>query len=396
MWPEIRSFVRLNRRLIAGTGVAMTTAVLCMAAGYIAATVSQGIWVRLIIGSTALAFGVGLAFWTWTVRSVPRYPNVRMEFDQHETERAVQSEWGKALDWLRLAIEESEQCSDIVIQNARERLLKENQEISWCELVLTAMHAKVCDLSRSVADLCQRGHAEAAFMLWRSIFEIQVNMDFIAQEGTDDRATRFRDWSRMSYLKLHDPDGVEIKILNNKYEGWEVRRDVGWTRQNNTMGIPARAKELGYADKPKGNLTPLLQIYEESSAYVHNDATAILNDLSKNHPFVKGPSEAGLDMPLCLTSLSIAMVNDILVRNQPDVSEDLIRHAGVVWARQSQVPLEVAMVPERLLSRFEGFYVSTEIDLGDGPVIAFPARRDSKPEDAIREFQRRHGQRQEH
>ena len=84
-------------------------------------------------------------------------------------------------------------------------------------------------------------------------------------------------------------------------------------------------------------------------------------------------------MPLCLTSLSMAMVNDTLLRNLPDVSEDLKRHAGVVWARQSQVPLEVAMVPARLLSRFGGFYVSTEIDLGDGPVMVVPARRGSKP-----------------
>ena len=395
-WIEFRSWLRLNAKLFIGTAISMAIVVACLVAGYTLHGVAWFPLERLILLSVIVAIGTGTAFWTWTMRSVPRYPNIRMEYRQHEIERAVQSEWGKALDWLRLTVEKSEECSDILIRNTRYRLRTEKQEPSVRELVLTGMHAKVCDLSRSVADLCQRGHAEAAIMLWRSIFEIQVNMAFIEKQGTEDRAIRFQDWSRMSYLKLHAPDGEELKALANKYNGWDITRDIGWTRQKNPMGVPARAREVGYGDTRQENLTPILHIYEETNAYGHNDATAIFNDLGKNHPFAKGPSATGLDMPLCLTSLSMATINDMLVRNHSDGDKDLGWHSQVVWARQSQVPLEVAMVPERLLSRFKGFYVSTEIDLGDGiTTIAVPARRGSKPEDVIREFQRRHRQQPE-
>ena len=82
------------------------------------------------------------------------------------------------------------------------------------------------------------------------------------------------------------------------------------------MGIPARAAVVGYPTKLPGSQTPVLDIYEESNAYVHNDATAIFHDLGTNKPFEKGPSASGLDMPLCLTARSVSVVCEALAYAQ--------------------------------------------------------------------------------
>ena len=78
-----------------------------------------------------------------------------------------------------------------------------------------------------------------------------------------------------------------------------------------------------------------------------------------------------------------------MAQNQEDaLTNALGPHLNIVGARHSQVLLEVAMVPEDLLSRFGGFFVSREVDLGGGRQIVFiPARRGSTEEDAILEFE---------
>ena len=145
MWLEIRSDVRLNRRIIIGAGKAMTTAVVRAIAGYIAGTVSQPSWDRLIIGSLALAVSVGLGFCMWTVRTVPRYPNIRMEPDQNERELRCAIRMGQGSRPATTFDRKKRRNTRIWLfqMPERKRVHKENQETSWRELVRTAMHAIV-------------------------------------------------------------------------------------------------------------------------------------------------------------------------------------------------------------------------------------------------------------
>lgn len=380
-----------NRRLITGTAMAMAASVVYLAAGYLGGTVWSWGWMDLTAAGMLVSMVTLWGFGFWTVKSLPKYPTTKLEHQQVAIERAVLSEWGEAIGYLRLTIEKCEECSDRVIQHHRVRLMDDHVEPNLLQTLLIGMHAKACDLARVVADDCQRGHAEAAFATWRAIFEIQVNMAFIAADTTGETAKRFQDWSKASALRLYDPESDELKTLRKTYAGWEIDRDMGWTRKGYLMGIRTRARAIGYSDSPAVGETSILQIYQASNAYGHNDATGIFHDLGTNPPFVKGPSAAGLDMPLCLTSLSVATVTEILSKNQEDVhANDLEPHLRTVWARQSQVPLEVAMVPKDLLSRFGGFYVSRELNLDDGRQIIFiPARRGSSVEDAVEELERR-------
>ena len=387
----IKTLLALNRRLIVGTAAAVVVSVAILAVGFLGGTVWSWTLADFIVCAALMSVLTVWAFGTWTVKSQPKYPATELEHGQMETERAVLSEWGEAISYLRLTVEKCEECSDRVVGYHRNKITADNAEPDLLQMLLTGMQAKACDLARVAADDCQRGHAEAALVVWRAIFEIQVNMQFLAKDQTGETAERFRDWSRASELKLHDPQSNELETLQTKYAGWQIDRQIGWTRKNNPMGIPARATAVGYSSPPSQGELPILQIYEASNAYGHNDFTGIFYDLGANPPFVKGPSAAGLDMPLCLTALSIATVTEVLAKNQEAALANVLEpHLDIMWARQSQVLLEVAMVPEDLLSRFGGIHISRQIDLEDGRQIIFiPARRGSTMEDAIREVERR-------
>ena len=197
----------------------------------------------------------------------------------------------------------------------------------------------------------------------------------------------FRIGGRAAFLRIHAPDGSELEELITKYPSPdELNRDIGWTRSRNPIGVPGRAREVGYPHEKTDQGTPVLNMYEESSSYTHNDAVAILNDLGNNHPFKRGPSVSGHDMPLCLTARSIVAINDTLVESQQESAEESLRAvSNITHARHTQVALEVAMVPRRLLSRFGGLDMSIEWPTEDGgTVVAVPYRRESTAEEMMR------------
>ena len=396
MWRDsIKAAYRRNRRLIQGSFVAGGTSMFLVSIGYaLATTLTMLDGLERVLLSLLIGLIVSILFGCWTARSTPRYPQTPLEYHQEQVEREILKEWGKAINWLRETTAAAEECSEEVIQIHR-RNIEDGTRNSLREITLVRMHNKVCDLARAVADLCQRGHAEAAFMLWRSIFEIEINMIFIAQDETGERAERFLDWGRAAYLRLNSPNSDELKILEKKYpHPQQLNREIGWTRALNPMGIPARARAIRYPNGNKDGRTPVLKMYEESNAYGHNDAIAIANDLGSNRPLDKGPSAAGHDMPLCLTSRSVTVANDTLINSQKesDIAEQE-RGANVVRVRNSQVPLEVAMVPWRLLSRFRGFDMTIEWPMeGGGTIVAIPLRRESTRKDMERELRNRHKQ----
>ena len=354
MWKEDlkREYAR-NRRLIQGSCLAGTTSMLLVVIGFRLAippvTLDR---IELLTLGLLIALVTSISFGWWTYRSSPRYPRTWLEYQEEVIEREVVKEWGPAIHCLRETIVAGEECFESVFELHRE-CLNNGSEPSLKQTTLLAMHNKACNLSRSVADLCQRGHAEAAFILWRSIFEIEVNMQYIALDETDCRAERFADWGRAAYLRLNFPNSSELESLRGKYPNQDMDREIGWTRPKNPIGVPGRARVIGYLSKQReGRATTILNMYEESNSYSHYDAMAIVNDLGNNRPLNNGPSASGHDMPLCLTARSIAVINRTLIDSQSESNglnmEPLDR---VVYARHAQVPLEVAMVPERLLSR---------------------------------------------
>lgn len=262
MWNDsLKAWYGRNRRLLQGSANAGGAAMLLFVGGYFMGTnLTMADRVDRLLVTLVVGLIVSLLFGLWTIRSTPRYPETPLEHHQEQIERAVLKEWGAAVNWLRETTAATEEFSEKIIEIYNEKIANSG-EITIRELVLLAMHNRVCELARSVADLCQRGHAEAALIIWRSIFELEVNMGYILQDETGNRAERFVDWGEAAYLRLNAPNSAELKSLEAKYpRPQRLDREIGWTREKNPIGIPGRAKEIGYPTERQGNRITVLRI----------------------------------------------------------------------------------------------------------------------------------------
>ena len=378
MWNDsIRAWRARNNRLIQGffatVGILM---LLINIGGVLAGYPDVFSKAEMLLLTLAISLLGGIFFVLLTTRSTPRYPQTPLEFHQQEFERAIVKEWGGSIGWLRETTASAEECSEAVIQLHKD-CLEGGKEPTSKQIALLAMHNKLCDLSRAVADLCQRGHAEAALMLWRSIFEIEINMQFISQDETDSLAERFIDWGRAAYLRLNHPDSAELGELRRKYpKPNQLDNERGWTRthESKPMGVPGRAEAVGYGEERVGLAALELKMYKESNSYVHNDSIAIANYLGKNHPLQKGPSESGHDMPLYLTASSVSTANEALIGSLDEADKEGLRNvARVVRVRRSLLHHDFSPAPERLSEPIADaappLYHASEVFEGDASSI---------------------------
>ncbi len=344
-----------------------STSTILLAAGYALGTdlTIIGPLQRIIIAPLVYLLVAVLLGWRLS-KLVPQYPRTPLEYAQDLVERRIIVEWGQAIHWVRETAAAAEECSEQITELDKSQ--KQDGVVpTLTQLTLTALHNKVCDLSRAIADLCQRGHAEAAFMLWRSIFEIEVNMKYIAQDTSGVMAERFADWGTAAYLRLNVPYSGELVELLSKYPKQDLSSEIGWTDQSKPLGMRRRARAVGYVGKRMGSRMPMLDLYLESNSYIHNDSVAIANDLGSRPALRKGPSVSGHDMPLCLASRSLAVATRTLVAAQrKDRNEVLKKAQNLVQSRSNLVSLEVSMVPANLLSRFGGVDMMTEWSMDDG------------------------------
>ena len=276
MWNDnFREWHRRNYRLIYGSLNAGTMTMLLLSIGYTLPIMLPSYGrVEAFAVNFAVGTVVAILFGLWTHRSTPRYPETPLEFYQELSERSIVKEWGEAIGWLRQTVAAAEETSAAVIQIHLERM-QNGMEDCIRQTTLLTMHNRLCSLARAVADLCQRGQAEAAFIVWRSGFEIEVNMGYVAKDESDQRAVRFQDWGRAAFLRLNAPDSSELGQLSAKYPPPnELDREIGWTRAPNPLGMRGRAIAIGYTNGSNSRNGRALAMFEESSAYAHNDAMA--------------------------------------------------------------------------------------------------------------------------
>ena len=208
-----------------------------------------------------------------------------------------------------------------------------------------------------------------------------------AQETDPEVAKRFIDWSKMAYLRFNQRDSQELKELRSLYEGWNTDSDQGWTSKRRIIGLRRRAHLAGYASGIRPHDFQVLDIYDLANAFVHNDATALFNDLGGSSPFLKGPSRAGLDLPLTLVGTSLRGATEILIQRQPGSDDDALKEYKLsMLVIQNDINIEASIVPVRLASRFLKLNMTYSEPLPDGgeAIVVLP-RREGTREDAIRE-----------
>ena len=299
---------------------------------------------------------------------------------RRRVEKAIGKEWTEALNWLEKAVANGLECWDVASE--------------WCgdgsPLRTSTLHklfGRACVLAEEITDDCRRGRIQSAIRQWRSLFEIEVNMAFIARDTTQipSRAERYEDWSEANYFLVNYRQNDERMIaLCRKYRDWKLADHDGWTappdNPNAILSLDKRAQQMGYE---RGNgqqsLYSPLHIYTLCHSYVRNNIFAISNDaLTPNGGTRDGPTAIGLDVPLCLTAMSIRNVTRLHLASIPRLQASPSgRYYGRCGDIQTdQALLEVAKVRPDSLSPLRGVDVSGTITSDDGTeYLCKPVRR---------------------
>ena len=296
--------------------------------------------------------------------------------DQKRVEKASKGEWGESLTWLDKLVANAFDCWAATAQHYRE----DKGEVGP---TLRMLFGQACTLARAIVSQCRSGHIQSAIVLWRSLFEIEVNMAYIARDTTQvpSRAERYNDWSIANYLYVNNLLAHEALIeLKRKYSGWNLRHHEGWTAPPDnpkaSLDVPSRARPVGHVEKNKrdGGYSHL-DIYTLSHSYVHNNVFGMLNDpLTLRGESQYGPSSLGLDTPICLTAISLVRITHLLLDHKPN--SEFAHFGKFADIQTSQVQSEVSMVPEDLLSPLGGIDVSIVIQSDDGREhVVTPKRR---------------------
>lgn len=299
---------------------------------------------------------------------------------EKQVEKDIKKEWGKALDWLSKAVANALECWVATLP-----YYKGNR--SEPGITLHLLHGQACKLSRAIVGYCKWGEIQSAVALWHSLFEIEVNLAFIAKDTTQkpSRAERFEDWSMANYFIVNNLRPHERMIdLQRKYRNWGLGNHDGWTAPTDNpkaiLGLTKRALQVGYSlgDKQIGQYSKP-DIYNLCHSYVHTNMIAMLNDpLTSARTVFDDRSPFDLDTMLCMTASSLANITPIFLENHqgPENEGKLSDFKRLAEIQESQVNLEVAMVRPDVLSPFRGVDLSFTVRSDDGTEYdARPARR---------------------
>ena len=199
--------------------------------------------------------------------------------------------------------------------------------------VLTRLHARACQIAEEVIVLLRAGFADGAMARWRSLHEVSVVMQFIAERGPD-MAVRYSEHEAMESLKAargyslvaerlgHESctpselNEIEAraKALLTKYEP-SFKEDYGWA------GVALKKKRPSFADIEKAiGLDHFRPYYKLASHNVHANPKGIfyrLCVLADCAVLPAGASNVGLTDPAQNTAISVGRATAIVARLVP-------------------------------------------------------------------------------
>ena len=165
MWDDTwRKYIKRNLRIAGNSFFAGSLAVLLFTFGLVAADSLPDLGqVGILLVLVLICLCVSLGFGIYSVKMRPMYPASPFEAHEEEIERAVLSEWGEALKSLRILIAKAEDWSSHIIKKNTQPDDEESGGVTLTRNVLVAMHRRVCDLSRAITGLAQKGIRRGCF-----------------------------------------------------------------------------------------------------------------------------------------------------------------------------------------------------------------------------------------
>ena len=215
----------------------------------------------------------------------PWWPRTTLAKESERTRRRVEQEWGTA---IKLAQEITSKMDKEV-----QRRTQANAELGPKDQVINSLSRQTVKTTKAALTLIQAGFPEVAFCLWRTIFEVRVNAEYI--EGkTPKVAERFIEVGRMNHLSRIDPESEELQTIKKKWTSRMLKpgNQHGWTG-NPPKDLTERAREIGIQSRNDPSQYNEMDVYQLANMFVHSDWTSSTNSIGGSSPDITDGAAEG-------------------------------------------------------------------------------------------------------
>lgn len=254
---------------------------------------------------------------------------------QRGFERRLYARYRAGFELLSLQVTLGRELGDEVNQEARARK-RRRAPVAFVD-VLTRLHARSCQIADEVAALLRSGYADGAMARWRSLHEVSVILQFIAEHGPE-TAVRYAEHEAVESLKAargynaaaerlnHAPYTAaelaamekETRAITSKYEA-DYDSEYGWA------AVALKKRKPSFADIEKAvGLDHFRPYYKFASHNVHANPKGIfyrLCVLGDRSILPTGATNVGLTDPAQNTAIAVARATAVVAQLAPSSAD---------------------------------------------------------------------------
>ena len=297
----------------------------------------------------------------------PWWPRTTLAKESERTRRRVEQEWSTA---IKLAQKITSKM-DKEVQGRTQA----NAELGPKDQVINSLSRQTVKTTKAALILIQAGFPEVAFCVWRTIFEVRVNAEYI--EGKSPKvAERFIETGRMNHLSRINPESEELQTIKEKWNSRMLKpgNHQGWTG-NPPKNLTERAREIGIQSGNDPSQYNEMDVYRLANIFVHSDWTSSTNSIGDSSPDITDGAAEGAGEILYMVLETAAKM--ISMNSPASLQEEL---KSDIWKLRTQIK----GAPERIRGAFIRMPLTEPIGiLPDGRTV-FEAikRREEWPKEA--------------
>ncbi len=267
----------------------------------------------------------------------------------------LQLQWGRPLDLFRMLLTMSLEIHMCEQESLNRSRAKKKQTLRDA---LIGIHARAWRTSKSVLVLLENGLADDAYTRWRTLYELCITANILAEFG-DDIAERYINHESIVYKRILD----NSSSWGNKFTNYEKRHiddeyELAIQRYGKSFAKPygwactfVDDKDPTFSDLEKHVAgRRILPSYKESSLQVHGGRAGLHGLGSSEELLVIGHSNKGLEIPLINSSRDLVEITTILHENSP--SRDLVIQS-IFWSLHSKIDWNCRRIASQLSREIE-------------------------------------------
>lgn len=190
------------------------------------------------------------------------------------------------------------------------------------------IHGRTIQIAEEIEVLLENGYPNGALSRWRSLYELQILLEYFALKQDDELYKMYYDHSIYSAYKFERSRRKEgyknyttkafnelrdsVEKIKVEYDMSKFKEDLGWAYKYIPQNVPNR-KRLYFSDIER-QVDPenkLKLYYKRACAMTHLDSFGTFENMSVLDNFAAtpvGPSNCGLSEPGQLTAISICRI----------------------------------------------------------------------------------------